>query len=116
MARDYDPVIGRYIQSDPVGLVGGINTYGYVAQNPLLLADPSGMVVPDPIGNAWRGFATSGFAAKTDHARHFQQWAQIEPARLSHLQVLTNERLRTRRTRRRKVVRLLHTSSPNSLA
>ncbi len=41
--RDYDPSIGRYIESDPVGLAGGINTYLYVHGDPVNWIDPLGL-------------------------------------------------------------------------
>jgi RHS repeat-associated protein len=40
--RDYDPQIGRYVQSDPLGLESGLNTYAYVDGDPVGYSDPEG--------------------------------------------------------------------------
>ena len=45
--RDYDPATGRYVQSDPIGLLGGNNTYSYVDSSPLDWSDPEGLAKGD---------------------------------------------------------------------
>lgn len=43
--RDYDPSTGRYMESDPIGLGGGISTYLYAVAAPASFSDPMGLQV-----------------------------------------------------------------------
>jgi RHS repeat-associated protein len=59
--RDYDPGTGRYTQSDPIGLRGGINTYSYVGGNSIGWIDPSGLEAW-PATNKWNAGQASAYA------------------------------------------------------
>jgi RHS repeat-associated protein len=55
--RDYRPDAGRYVQSDPLGLGAGVNTYGYVEGNPLWASDPYGLYDWNDAGADFVNFA-----------------------------------------------------------
>jgi RHS repeat-associated protein len=56
--REYEPATGRYTQSDPFGLNGGINSYGYAYGSPLKFIDPTGLNPDCQRLVEWRGKET----------------------------------------------------------
>jgi RHS repeat-associated protein len=81
--RYYDPSLDRYTQGDPIGLAGGLNTYVYVAGNPVSLIDPQGLAIFRSgssysdipyAGHDWQVAQTSG--------DYITRWQAYDPGRV----------------------------------
>jgi uncharacterized protein RhaS with RHS repeats len=45
--RYYDPMTGQFAQSDPIGIAGGLNVYGFANGDPVSYSDPYGLSAQD---------------------------------------------------------------------
>ena len=61
--RWYDPITGRWLSNDPIGISGGLNQYVFCANNPVNSVDPLGLDIwiegPGPSENSWLGLHAS---------------------------------------------------------
>src|SRR5690606_1407479 len=77
--RSYDPLAARYLEPDPLGLAGGSNPYAYAAGDPVINADPLGLVLfafdgtgntPASLTNVW--LMSQQYDSYDDYDRHAQ--------------------------------------------
>jgi RHS repeat-associated protein len=84
--RDYDPQTGRYIESDPMGLRAGVNTYAYVHENPISRSDRLGlddsicMFNPSMCGPGPAQQPPADKGSQCDHCQGSDRWSYTPPA------------------------------------
>ncbi len=62
--RAYDPATARWISADPIGLLGGLNSYAYAGGNPISFTDPSGLLFGFNAGESYGDSAAQYWADK----------------------------------------------------
>ena len=73
--RDYDPSIGRYIESDPLGVYGSLNTYSYTSNMPTRYIDPYGDA---PVSLGWAIFRELVLSYGCEYASEYAKEERIK--------------------------------------
>lgn len=86
--RDYDPQTGRYVQSDPIGLAGGLNTYAYVGSSPLGATDRFGLACPPQLKASGQCIDSSNYVPTRDGTKTVAGDAATDSAALANMRGL----------------------------
>jgi RHS repeat-associated protein len=79
--RDYEAQTGRYVESDPIGLRGGVSTYRYANSSPIVYQDPDGLLALNAAGAFGGGIAggiTGGLFELTIQFARCNRWDRVD--------------------------------------